>query len=91
MSQKYKRIIITVPIEDKPIKIIKTYGLVILEYEDGSGVIHRENRGFVAFDLIGRLYQIVTDLLNQVQFPDKYNIIRTGISTDGKKYVIKKK
>ena len=53
---------------NKPIKTIKSYHITIIEYEDGSTSMHRENTGFISFELIG-LIEFIKDEMIKMTFP----------------------
>ena len=55
---------------DKPIKVIKHYSVVKIEYEDGSQTLHRENANFNSLELLGLLTYIKDEVFRMV-FADK--------------------
>lgn len=53
---------------NKPIRIIKSYNITIVEYEDDSTSMHRQNSNFRPFELVGILSFIKEEMLKMI-FP----------------------
>ena len=62
---------IEIQVVDKSIKDIETFIVSVVNYEDGSRSLHRYNKGFESYKLIGLLEYIKTEIL-----AEKFSITR---------------
>jgi len=55
---------------NKPIKRIREYSIMVVDYDDGSRSLHRSNNGFLAFELLGLLEYIKDEIMKMI-FPNE--------------------